>query len=214
MRLRCLTIIVILASSLLPLRASPPPLSSLPVVLTINDSNSADVIFTATSANSFASDSSHPFFEGIVLASFYTAVPTNNLMNAVAQNQLLPFGNLPNTGSDHYNSYALDSISGSARDLNFFSAGSDDQIFTSGIQALTGADIIDYSFTSPDGASLLPAPGTKGYLYSGFSSGDAVIIGSWAVVPEPSSTNLLAAGLVLGVLTARRSNKRARIASV
>jgi hypothetical protein len=193
------------------------------VLLDIDDTSPANVTFTATTGAAAATDTSNTFGEGIDLTTFFTAPPGDAEPPNPSSSNLTTYVT-PAVPGSVYNGSNLDSLSGSEVDLQLLQAAdtTGPEVFTQGTQALTGSATIDLSGL----ASLLPAAGTTGDIYAGYSgdvpitSAEAIsailgpgvtLIGTYVVVPEPSSWAMLILGSATALgLTIRRPQARMR----
>ncbi len=169
----------------------------LPVLLTIDLSDLSHVMFTGTGENSWASDSDHMLSDGITLSGFFSTPPA--FLGASLEGQTL----YPNATGTNF--YTVSRLSGSPGvDLTLANYSSATQIFTLGSPALTGSASINFAFFGSDLLALLPSAGQRGYLYAGNTQDSTpVLIGTWAVVPESSTTTFLFISAALMLLLSR-----------
>jgi hypothetical protein len=181
------------------------------ILLTIDDSNPAAVVITATgndaSLPGMATSTSASINDGIDLLNFLVGNTTIPLNGIPVTSSNLTSGNLTGTGPD-YNSWAPDAIdSPGAPDLTLYSSSSGTEIFTTTSAAFTGTLTVDLT------GEPLPSAGSVGTIVTGFSadSPNNTPIGEWKVesvsAPEPSSWILLLVGF--GVVIFWRSRPKA-----
>jgi hypothetical protein len=179
-------------------------------LLTIDDSNPADVIITATGLNP-SNGATNAVSSGVDLLAFFT-IDVNYTSGNTPLTGTLTGGN----SGVAYDGAVRDNQStagGANVDLNLFvSPGPNSgslQTFDPSQPAFTGFFALDLSALD---VLSLPTLGTSGNIISGYSGGVGPIIGTWVVVPEPTTTGLtvfgsLAAGIAY--LRHRRSLKKA-----
>lgn len=189
----------LLAPALLLLAAAS---SQAAVVLTINIANPSAVVITSVANNSLATAILTVNFDGgISFRNFFTANESITLANPLEIN-----GNWTALGaSASYNEMVTFAFNNSAVvpgvDLSIYNVDTppqDDQNFVSSAAPFTGSSTVNMStFTH------LPAVGTTGAVHVGFLASQGGVIGSWEVIPEPSTALL---GLIgsLGLLRRRR----------
>jgi len=104
-----------------------------------------------------------------------------------------------------YNNWFTDDLSTSNVDVNLYVNSSVQlQNFSTSSPAFSGSATIDLSSFLAE----LPATGTIGPIYSGYSRDAGVVIGYWQVVPEPSSlAQLVLSGLALSGILAWRTRR-------
>jgi hypothetical protein len=158
-------------------------------VITINIANPAAVVITGMAHNSLITkDLTVNFLGGISLRSFFTA--NESITEA---NPLSITGNWTASGTTASYSemvtFAFDNptvVPGV--DLSIYNAAApntDDQNFTTSSAPFTGSSIVNMSaFTH------LPAVGATGNVNSGFLTSQGGVIGTWVVIPEPSTALL------------------------
>lgn len=198
------------------------PASSLPVLLTINDSDPSAVTITATTSNSYADYSGNTANDGIDLLGFFAVAQSSS---EPPFGQFLPGSTLEGGGiGDPYNDVMGDDYSTLDTDqsivdlevyLDVSSPGeTDTENFSTSQPAFTGSWTIDFSnlgITSGD----LPAAGMEGTIISGYSFNAGAPIGQWEVVstvPEPGANNLIVLGAGLAGLAIYRTRNRAKAA--
>jgi hypothetical protein len=185
----------------------------IPLLLIVNDSNPDAVTFTATTNDPLNSDSTHVFYDGIDLMSFFTTpvapLPTNLTPTVTATGLTTDIDATP-----VYDSSYVDHVSGSEVDFNLYTltaaALTDAEDFSVDSQAFTSMATVDLS----DFTSLLPSSG-YGELFAGYSGQNdpndenaLVFLGDYEVIPEPSQWSLLLLG-ALGLFSFRRLRARA-----
>lgn len=170
------------------------------VVLVIDISNPAAVTFTSTSANSQTNSSLNIGSEGFTIQNFFTS--SANYASATGVG-----GNLAPTGSSFtytqlgtFNFEANNGNFVAGNDLSIYSSGgttAGSQVFSTGTRAFNGVATVDFSSTP----GALPTSGTTGNVYSGYfqsgTTGHGLLIGTFQVVPEPSSLLICALGLTV-----------------
>ena len=179
------------------------PASGQSILIEINQANDTAVQFITTGAYSAANDSSQLDFSGADLISYFTA--SVGVVNGVAAGTLVPAGT-----TAAYNTWVADDLANSLNnvDLNLFvNGGSQLQTFSVSSPAFAGTATINLSSL----LAYLPATGTTGLIYSGWSGSRPAgqVIGEWVVVPEPSVEAQLALGAMVfaGLLAVRRSRR-------
>lgn len=166
------------------------------VLLTVDISNPANVTVTATGANAAVNDSSAQDFLGFTLIGFLTG--DSNALTGVG-------GTLEADGADgpYDQVFALDYAAGdlsAGPDLNLFvSAGSGTQIFSTSSPAFTGVLAGNLSVF----AALLPSSGHSGAIQVGGGPSGSVL-GTYTVVPEPSTFLLATATWGISLIFRRR----------
>jgi hypothetical protein len=180
--------------------------------LIVNVSDPSAVTFSGTLADALNSDTTHTFYDGIDLMGLFSSPAAslpNNLIPTVISTGLTTEAN----ASPVYDSSYIDHITGGNEvDFNLYTrtmaALTTTETFSSSTQrqALFGTAIVDLS----DYASILPAYGTTGEVFAGYSGENdpdaenpLVLIGYYDVIPEPSQWSLLLLGGA-GLLVARR----------
>jgi hypothetical protein len=170
------------------------------ILLTIDDSNPANVIITATGNNATVFNSNTTQYDGSELLNFFTTALDGNYDSSLSSGTLTPSGT---SGIVPYDSFYVDNYSGGNVDLNFYYYGSGsgdpgesvEQQFSPFLAAYTGTATADLSNES----AFLPAVGAQGNVLSGWSGNVGAVIGQWQVVPEPADTGL---AVGLGTLSA------------
>lgn len=164
------------------------------MVLTVDVSNPAAVVLTATGANASTSVSSD-VFNGFTLSGFFTA----NASGAWAGSAL----SAGLTGGNASVQYTLAQVdSDSVLGLFVASDSNESMAFSSSATAFSGSAVFDLSSAS----LLLPAGGTSGSLVVWDPAFNAVGIGTWQItpVPEPSSYVAIAGFGLVGFSAYRR----------
>ncbi len=164
------------------------------VVLTVDVSNPAAVVLTATGANASTSVSSD-VFNGFTLSGFFTADA-----NAAWAGSSLSAGL---TGGDASLQYDVSNVdTDSPVGLFIAHNGNEAMTFSSSAAAFSGSAAFDLSSAS----LLLPAGGTTGSLVVWDTGFNAVEIGTWQItpVPEPSSYVAIAGFGLVGFSAYRR----------
>lgn len=179
-----------------------PRTGSAGVILVIDVSNPAEVIFTATDVHSESDDDETWLMEGISLIGFFE--------NSV-DDPTIYFFDVPSDlwspgGAFAYSQLVSinfsDPLSDSYFDLSVFGSGFSTQNFSTEEPALWGSATADLTAWM----TFLPAPGTTGAVYSGDEvSSKGPLIGQYLVVPEPSAGALLG---VLGILAWAKFRRR------
>ncbi|MDP0499719.1 MAG: hypothetical protein Q7P63_06415 [Verrucomicrobiota bacterium JB022] len=176
------------------------------VLLEIDISNPAAVTFTANN-NLAAADSIYDadISGGITIENFFTSSVTIAEDTPVGGN-MTPFLNA-NALYDLFGSYeyAEDVEFGVGNDLSVYSSATgESQIFSDESPAFSGVAVFDFSAF----AELLPAIGTTGNIFPGYTFDAEPAVGQWTVVgtviPEPSTYALGAGLLALGAVALRR----------
>ncbi|MEY3896812.1 MAG: hypothetical protein RLZZ214_2332 [Verrucomicrobiota bacterium] len=170
------------------------------LVITINIANPAAVVITSVANNSLvAKDLTVNFDGGISFRNFFTANESITTANPLAIS-----GTWTARGaSASYNEMVTFAFNNAAVvpgvDLSIYNVAavnSDDQNFTTTAAPFSGSSSVNMSaFTH------LPAVGATGSVNSGFLSTQGGSIGTWVVVPEPSSAVL---GLIGSLSLIRR----------
>ena len=164
------------------------------VVITIDVSNPSNVVFSATVETSSRDESSVGNISGVSLMDFFNA-------NTSGSSGFT--GSLAVVGVQAFDFYdTLDAgntmAPGPGRDLNLSAFVAGNMTFSMASPAFEGSSEIDFSSV----ASFLPAPGTVGDVRPGLGLTLTDSIGTFQVIPEPSSGLLLLAG-VAGALGLR-----------
>lgn len=172
------------------------------LVVTIDIANPAAVVITSVANNSLvAKDLSVNFYGGISFRNFFTANES-----ITESNPLQLTGNWTALGtSASYNEMVTFAFDNPAVvpgvDLSIYNVSApngDDQNFVTSAAPFTGSSTMDMSaFTK------LPAVGTTGDVNVGFLASHGGVIGTWQVVPEPSTALLGMIG-AFGLLRRRR----------
>lgn len=113
-------------------------------------------------------------------------------------------GNLKSTTSDAFTdvtlSNATSSLPSAGVDLTLSKFVSGDMVFVTTGPAFTGTSSADFSSI----AGLLPSVGTTGDIRPGLNDTITASIGTYQVIPEPSSTFLVLAAGVAAITVRRR----------
>jgi hypothetical protein len=172
------------------------------ILLTIDDSNPAATIITATGIGPVSSAGPTLILEGIDLTSFFTS-PLSNFPTFPVTSSSLTVGN----GSSDltFNEAVNDNESLQDVDLSLYNNDPTGTIsFTAGDPAFVGTLTLDLS-----SSTSLPAAGAKGTIVTGYSgSASNTVIGQWqvasaAAVPEPSTWGLVLGSVALLALVRR-----------
>ena len=161
--------------------------AQLPVLIAVDVSNPAAVMFTATGAAPFVNDATTGGTYGVTLFPFFS--PSTS------------FGSVSLTGD--FTAAGLPAPYSYVGGNFYLSNGyADKQIFTTTQPAFTGSSWVNLSSKSAN----LPTIGSSGDIYVGNPfGGSGVIIGRWEAVPEPHECALLAGlGLVGFAVWSRR----------
>jgi hypothetical protein len=157
-------------------------------LLTIDATNPADTIITATSGDSAASNNNTAYS----LLLMNTGIPSSGSGNDIS-------GNFGPAAGGTYNFASTGSVSGS---LEINGGGGLDQIFTAGDRAFVGQSTVDLSFLT------FPTTGVTGNIdiRDDFGNDTGIVVGQYElIVPEPTSLSLLAFG---GLALLRRRSRR------
>jgi hypothetical protein len=150
------------------------------VVLTVDVSNPAVVVLTASGANSGVAVSSD-VFDGFTLSNFFTADPSGNFASSSLSAGSLSAGLKGGDASLEYDLAQVDLASS----VGLWITGSSEAMsFSTGSAAFTGSAALDLNTAS----GFLPVSGS-GPLVVWDTELNAVEIGTWQIsaVPEPSS---------------------------
>lgn len=176
-------------------------------LVTIDITNPAAVVFTATGAAPTANGSGVPGIGGIDFLQFFITPISGFVMGDVTPSTFATYLD----SSYPFLNWNTDSYSGSNVDLNFYSQKPSSQSFNTADPAFVGAGTVNFTAY----ASYLPSAGATGQITNG-NSGNAsgpsrplTVIGTYQVVPEPSTWALLALGLAACLPFLRRRGKRA-----
>lgn len=184
-----LPLLSVLSSFLLSLTAS-----HAAVLITIDVSDSSNVVFSATGAVP-TRDQTTPLFLGLTFMGFLTGNSAEFLSIS---------GNLKSTTSDAFTdvtlSNATSSLPSAGVDLTLSKFVSGDMVFVTTGPAFTGTSSADFSSI----AGLLPSVGTTGDIRPGLNDTITASIGTYQVIPEPSSTFLVLAAGVAAITVRRR----------
>jgi len=170
------------------------------VLLEINDSNPNAVTITATGNFSSINATGISDGHGVDLLEFFTSVAPRGGFDYS--------GSLaPNSVPESYDTLYVNDDSGTPSDADIFNyngAGYYAQNFSTTAPAFTGTATVDFSSV----ASLLPPGGDSGNILDGNSVSSEGVIGTWYVVPEPSTYALLFIALcVLALLSTCRGTQ-------
>ena len=174
------------------------------ILITIDDSNPAAVTFTATGNDPSVSDATHLFSQGIVFANFVTTAHLIPSITATSASLTTGVDGMP-----FYDEAQSGSITGTFADLQLSTTSAATENFNAGTAAFAGVSTFDFSANS----AFLPAAGFSGALYAGSNqifSPAAVVIGSYQVVPEPSSWALIVVGAIALLAVGARAKSRRR----
>ncbi|MBN8711699.1 MAG: hypothetical protein BGO12_18325 [Verrucomicrobia bacterium 61-8] len=183
------------------------PVARADILVTIDITNPAAVVFTATGAAPSADGPNVPGINGIDFLQFFITPISGFALGDVTPSTFATYldSNYP------YLNWNTDSYSGPNVDLNFYSQDGSSQHFNTTDPAFVGTATVN--FTSY--ASYLPSAGATGQITDG-NSGNAsgpsrplTVLGTYQVVPEPSTWALLALGLAACLTLLRRRGKRA-----
>lgn len=178
-----------------------------PILLTIDDSNPSAVIVTTSGLASGVNDSTRPAGSGVDLFNFFSA-NQSSLFGQPLSGSNLTGGN----SGVSYNGFLSDNFSTGGDtfvDLRLYVNGSpgagNTQAFSTSQPAFTGTWIFDLSSAGVN-ASSLPAVGTRGEIFSGFSGDQGTLIGQWEIasVPEPGTGSLFILGSIIAFAIKRR----------
>ncbi len=187
----------ILATVILGLLLSALTLHAQVFQLSIDDSNPAAVVISATGSNS-AANASNGSAQGIVLANFFTAIQSIGY-SVSAPTLVVP-------GSDILQTATSFNFSGTQVDLNLSNSGPSPagENFSTSSVAFLGSVTLDMTLS----AAALPSPGAGGAIVA-FNFGTNPTVGTWTVVavPEPQSS-AIAGGLALIGFAHWRRRKR------
>lgn len=170
------------------------PSLSASILLSVDISDIESVFITATGAAPTVNESSVNNLNGISLLDFAGA---DSFANGV-----VPIATLLANGSAHsYNEWWFDDFGTGPRALNLYfgdAVNASLQLFDTGQPAFTG--MIELNLLSVD----LPAIGSFGDIVAGDSNGAGTIIGTFAIVPEPSAYAAILGCLGLSLALLRR----------
>ena len=157
------------------------------VVLEVDVTDPSAVSFTATGAFSAVSGSSTVTFDGISALGFLTSSGAN--AEQFTTSTLRP-SNVSSPGA--YTAYQFDT---NGVDLDMYTTGGlPTQVFSTSAVALVGQLVANLSFWT----SQLPSAGVSGNVIAGYAANNGGVIGTWQVVPEPSTIAMALAGLACG----------------
>ncbi|GAT32447.1 PEP-CTERM protein-sorting domain-containing protein [Terrimicrobium sacchariphilum] len=163
------------------------------ILVTIDITNPAAVVFTATSAAPQSSGPNVPGTGGIDFLHFFAVEISGFASGLVSQSTFATYLD----SSYPYQDWNTDEYSRSNVDLQFYSQKTSSQHFSTSDPAFVGTGTVDFSAY----AAYLPTAGATGQITDGASgnaSGDSrplTVLGSYQVVPEPATWALLALGL-------------------
>ena len=164
--------------------------------LSIDDSNPAAVVISATGANATA-NASNGSAQGIVLANFFTAI------QGIGYSVSAPTLVVP--GSDFLQTATSFNFSGTQVDLNLRNSGASPagENFSTGSVAFLGSVTLDMTLS----VAALPVPGAFGSIVA-FNFGTNPTVGQWTVVavPEPESCAIAGGLALIGFAHWRRRN--------
>jgi hypothetical protein len=178
------------------------PASADLVLISVDVSDPAAVSFSATDELLLISDSSARNTEGVTLVSFFTADSSlgDTTNPTPVTGSLIARDNTFNAYNYALNEYGFLTLT----DMNLVHNSEENlQFFRAGEPAFLGISTINLSTAS------LPSPGASGDIKVGDTiNGSGVVLGQWAVVPEPSAFlfgAVVSALVVVGVLVQRVS---------
>lgn len=170
------------------------------LILTIDITNPAEVIFSATGAFAENDDIDDTFLsEGFTLLGFFHSDVSADPEYFDESTLYSPGGNFA------YTTLFTAAISGSEIDLNIAGSGFSTQDFSTTSPAFTGFAIADLR----SWMSNLSA-GTTGNILAGDASYNTVVIGQFQIVPEPSVISLLVGAALLSAFCLRTRLVRIR----
>jgi hypothetical protein len=164
------------------------PVAGQSILININQVNPSAVQFVATVTGPLVNDASQLNLFGVDLISYFTSSVVGG---SAASGTLTPAGT-----TVAYNQWFPDNLLNGPNnlDLNLYVTTNPQlQSFTISSPAFTGTAIVNLSSLLAD----LPATGTTGDIYSGYSRSPGTLIGTWVVVPEPSLEAQLALGAMV-----------------
>ena len=175
-------------------------ISALPaaVLITVDVSDPTAVVFTATAELSSRDDSSRNLLDGVSLMNF---IPGTSNYGDIVSGSLAPVGT---PAFDFFNFIDAENTDfpTAGRDLSLFSSSgaSFDMVFETAGPAFSGSTIVDFT----DAAITLPTVGTVGEIRPGVGLLLNDSIGTFEVIPEPSSSLLLLSSICGYFLIRRR----------
>lgn len=178
------------------------PAARADLLVTIDITNPGAVVFTATSAAPLANGPNVPGISGIDFLQFFITPLSDFTLGDVTPSTFATYldSNYP------YLNWNTDSYSGSNVDLNFYSQDGSSQRFNTTDPAFVGTATVNFTAY----ASYLPSAGATGQITDG-NSGNAsgpsrplTVLGTYQVVPEPSTWALLALAACLPLLRRHR----------
>lgn len=175
------------------------------ILVTIDITNPAAVVFTATSAAPQSSGPNVPGTSGIDFLHFFAIEISGFALGLVSQSTFATYLD----SSYPYLNWNTDNYSVDNVDLQFYSQKTSSQHFSTSDPAFVGTGTVDFSAY----AAYLPTVGATGQItdgYSGNASGDSrplTVLGTYQVVPEPATWALLALGLAACLPVLRRLRK-------
>jgi len=176
------------------------------ILITINQYHPDAVTFTTTGNPAIVNDSSEFNLFGVDLVGYFTSGVT--VAGSGISGDLTPAG----TTAPFNNWFTDNYLTTSNEDVNLYVNNSVQlQSFSTTLPAFTGSATINLATFLAD----LPATGSSGPIYSGYSRNPGVQIGTWIVVPEPSSLAQLGLGglALVGIMAwrGRRGAFRSRV---
>lgn len=183
------------------------------VLLTINDSNPAAVVLTATGAHAGVNDNSNTANEGVDLLQFFTLDQVNMTFGQDLTGTLTG-GNIGVNYDDVF-SDNQSSAGGAFLDMELYvdlnSPGQGNtETFSTTQPAFSGTWTIDLASLGVT-SQALPAAGTEGNIISGYSGNPGAVIGQWQVeaVPEPGTISLAVAGFAVAAMASFCQRRKA-----
>lgn len=181
------------------------PAARADILVTIDITNPAAVVFTATSAAPLTSGPNVPGTGGIDFLHFFATEISGFALGLVSQSTFATYLD----SSYPYLNWNTDNYSGPNVDLTFYSQKTSSQHFSTSDPAFVGTGTVNFSAY----AAYLPSAGATGQITdgnSGNASGDSrplTVLGTYQVVPEPATWTLLALGLAACLPALRRLRK-------
>lgn len=167
------------------------------VLLTIDISNPEAVVISSTGAAPLVNEELS-YYSGLSLMGFFISEFQINLDIEALETDLMPAGVTVPLNFSFIFSYSSGDYSSGGSDLNFYSdseqANDEVQNYNTSFSAFSGQMTVDYTGIF----YFLPSVGASGDVRTGdgFEGAEGSVIGTYLVIPEPSSALLVLSGAI------------------